>query len=71
MVAVTSASSFVAGASRYQSRSSMYIRGLIQRNSTEAAEIVPIGLVCAFLGHIHYMYLSTASDKHPSKSFGS
>ena len=30
-------------ASRYQSRSSMYIRGLIPRNSMGLAEAVPIG----------------------------
>ena len=35
MVSVTSAS-------RYQSRSLMYIQGLIPRNSTELAEAVPI-----------------------------
>ena len=41
MVSVTSAS-------RYQSRSSMYIRGLIPRNSAAFAEAVPIkvGYVC-------------------------
>ena len=32
----------------YQSRSSVYIRGLILRNSTELAEAVPIG-VCAVI----------------------
>ena len=42
MVSVTSASSYVTSASRYQSRSSMYIRGLFPRNSTELAEVVPI-----------------------------
>ena len=30
-------------ASRYQSRSSMYIRGLVLRNSMELAEAVPMG----------------------------
>ena len=34
----------VTSTSRYQSRSSMYIRGLIPRNSTELAEAVPIVL---------------------------
>ena len=42
MVSMTSASLYVTSASRYQSRSSMYIRGLIPRNSTELAEAVPI-----------------------------
>ena len=42
MVSVTQASRFVKSASRYQSTSSMYIRGLIPRNSTELAEAVPI-----------------------------
>ena len=39
MVSVTSASRYH---SRYQSRSSAYIRGLIQRNFAELAEAVPI-----------------------------
>ena len=47
MVSVTSASRYITSASRYhprcQSRSSQYIRGLIQRNSAELAEAVPIG----------------------------
>ena len=34
---------FLTSASRYQSRSSMYIRGLIPRNSTELADADPIG----------------------------
>ena len=42
MVSVTSASHYVTSASRYQSRSSMYILGLIPRNSTELAEAFPI-----------------------------
>ena len=47
MVSVTSASLYKTSASRYhpryQSRSSMYIRGLIPRNFAELAEAVPIG----------------------------
>ena len=47
MVSVTSASRYITSASRYhpryQSRSSMYIRGLIPRNFAELAEAVPIG----------------------------
>ena len=46
MVSVTSASRYITSAShyhpRYQSRSSMYIRGLIPRNFAELAEAVPI-----------------------------
>ena len=46
MVSVTSASRFITSAPhyhpRYQSRSSMYIRGLIPRNFAELAEAVPI-----------------------------
>ena len=46
MVSVTSASRYITSASRYhpryQSRSSMYIRGLITRNFAELAEAVPI-----------------------------
>ena len=48
MVSVTSASHYITSASRYhsryQSRSSMYIRGLIPGNFTELADAVPIGL---------------------------
>ena len=42
MVAVTSASRYVTLPSQYQSRSSMYLRGLIPRNPTKLAEAVPI-----------------------------
>ena len=46
MVSVTSVSCYLTSAShyhpRYQSRSSMYIRGLIPRNFAELAEAVPI-----------------------------
>ena len=46
MVSVNSASRYITSASRYQqryqSRSSMYIRGLIPRNFAELAEAVPI-----------------------------
>ena len=46
MVSVTSASRYITSASRYhpryQSRSSMYIRGLIPRNFAELAEAVTI-----------------------------
>ena len=47
LVSVTSASRYIAPAScyhpRYQSRFSMYIRGLIPRHFAELAETVPIG----------------------------
>ena len=47
MVSVTSASRYIKSASRYhpriQSRSSMYIRGLIPRYFAELAEAVPNG----------------------------
>ena len=42
MVSVTSKSRYVTPTSRYQSRFSMYIRGLIPRDSTELTEAVPI-----------------------------
>ena len=46
MVSVTSASRYITSAPcfhpRYQSRSSMYIQGLIPRNFAELAEAVPI-----------------------------
>ena len=49
MVSVMSASRYVASASRYhprfQSRSLMYIRGLIPRNFAELAEAVPLAIV--------------------------
>ena len=53
IVYVTSASRFITSASRYhprcQSRSSMYIRGLIPRNFAELADAVPIDKTCAIL----------------------
>ena len=49
MVSVTSASRYITSTSRYhpryQSRSSMYIRGLIPRNFAEMAEVVPFDLL--------------------------
>ena len=44
MAPVTSASPVVTFASRYSSRSSMYIRGLSPLDFTELAEAVPIGV---------------------------
>ena len=48
MAYVTSAPRYITSASRYhpryQSRSSMYIRGLIPRIFAELAEVVPIGV---------------------------
>ena len=44
MVSITSALRYVTSAPRYQSRSSMYIRGLILWNSTKLADAVPIGM---------------------------
>ena len=46
---MTSVSRYVTKASRYQSRSSMYIRGLIPRNSTALAEAV---LIVTYVGQI-------------------
>ena len=43
MVSVMSVSCYVTSASDYQSRSWMYIRGLIQGISRKLAEAVPIG----------------------------
>ena len=49
-MSVTSASRYITSASRYhpryQSRSSMYIRGLIQRYFAELADAVPIVVLC-------------------------
>ena len=47
MVSVPLASRYVTSASRYQSRTSMYIRGLIPRNFTELSEAVPINSLSA------------------------
>ena len=44
MVSLISVSPYVTSASHYQSRSSVYIRGLIPQNSRELAEEVPIDL---------------------------
>ena len=49
MGSLTSASHYVTSASRYQSRSSMYIRGLIPLNSTELTEIFPIGAIISII----------------------
>ena len=47
VIVLACASHYVTSASRYQSRSSMYIRGLIPRNSTELAEKVRlVDLTC-------------------------
>ena len=65
MVSVTSAS-------RYQSRSSMYIRGLIPRNSTELAEAVPIAWHCvivAFTGRTHLLFAILAMTGPERKRF--
>ena len=48
MVSVTSASRYLASVSSYQSRSTMYIRGLILWNSMELAEAVPIARARVF-----------------------
>ena len=55
MAFVTSASRYVTSASHYQSRTTMYIRGLISRTSRELAEAVPIdsGLCIIALMGIH------------------
>ena len=42
MVSVTLALRYATSASRYQRRSSIHIRDLIPRNSTELAEAIPI-----------------------------
>ena len=57
MISVTSASHYITEASRYhpryQSSSSIYIRGLIPRNFAELAEAVPIDFLCVFIG-LHF-----------------
>ena len=56
MVYVTSASCYVTSVLRYQSRSSMFIRGLIPMNSTELAEAVPFSLIqvdCEKKSHLY------------------
>ena len=58
MLSVTSASRYIKSASRYhpryQSISSMYIRGLIPRNFAELAEAVPI--------EIYYVVFNVNTD---------
>ena len=61
----TSASLYVTSASRCQSRSSMYIRGLIARNSSEFAEAVPINSQQSFnFLHIESVDVNEGSDKY-------
>ena len=74
MVSVTSASRNITSASRYhpryQSRPSMYIRGLIPRNSAKLAESVPIvarnvqnmKLVQYFIGFLRLYFHQDSSD---------
>ena len=66
MASVTSASRYITSASRYhpryQSRSSMYILGLIPRNFAEMAEAVQIGTLLCLL-------LSTAEAKSQRTSY--
>ena len=56
MASVTSTSRYIFPASRYhpryQSRSSMYIRGLIPRNFAELAEAVPIVFSALAASHL-------------------
>ena len=64
MVSATSASRYHP---RYQSRSSMYIRGLIPRNFAELAEVVPIayasGNFCCLV-----MLITFANNLDPEKA---
>ena len=67
MISVTSASRYITSAlwyhPRYQSRSSMFIRGLIPRNFAELAEAVPIETTWAhsdwYLRHSFPLYVCT------------
>ena len=64
MVSVTSTSRYITSASRYhpryQSRSSMYVRGLIPRNFAELVETVPIGsppaYCCIYIQLMNYRW---------------
>ena len=53
MVSVTSGTRYLTSASRYQSISAMYIRGLIPWNFAELAEAVPIEVVYVLLANGH------------------
>ena len=69
MVSVTPASRYITSASRYhpryQSRHSMYIRGLIPRNFAELAEAVPIGVyLCNKYQHFMCWSLSLSWQHH-------
>ena len=59
MVSVMSASRYRTSASRYhpryQSRSSMYIRGLIARNFVELAEAVSIVTTYVITNYLHHV----------------
>ena len=67
MAAVILASRYVTSASRYQSRSSMYTRGLIPRNSTTLAKAVPIDkfqVVCSLKKVLHIAYVGSIGREH-------
>ena len=65
MVYVTSASRYVTSAHRCPSRSSMYIRGLIRRNSTAFAEAVPINSKQSlYFLHIESVDVNEGSGKY-------
>ena len=65
MVSVTTASRYITSASRYhpryQSRSSMHIRGLIPRNFAELAEAVPISVIQVKSDSSNKMLVSSVS----------
>ena len=65
MFPVTSASRYVPLASRYRRRSSMFILGLIPRNSPELAEAVPIAIshadVCSGTSGLNWVLVLSMS----------
>ena len=68
MVSVTLALRKATSASRFQSRSSMYIRGLIPRNSTELAEAFPIDSTIVYFA-VDMMQFSAKEKNGPLKHF--
>ena len=67
---VMSASRYVMSTSHYQNRFSMYIRGLIPRNSTEVAKAVPIDSYHQWLIMIYNMMESILASPSPQSSPG-
>ena len=82
MASATSSSNYITSAScdhpRYQSRSSMYIRGVIPRNFAELAEVVPIDAIstkvlCAdsSTAPVYYLHFMSMKVRNRAKIYES